>query len=69
MSERLPTWYIADLRQEILRLREMLKPLENGNGSIGGKALGSLTPETVDRHTKAISELQSILDDDNEAIS
>jgi hypothetical protein len=68
MSERLPTWYIDDLRQEILRLRETLKQLENGNGSVGGKVLGSLTPDTIDRHTKAIAELQSILDDDNEAI-
>ncbi len=65
MLERLPTWYADDLRQEILRLREMLKPLENGNGGVGDKVLGSLTTETIDRHTKAIAELQSILDDDN----
>ncbi len=43
MSARLPPWYVDALRQEILRLREMLEPLEKGNGGLGGKTIGSLT--------------------------
>ena len=37
MLTHLPPWYVDALRQEILRLREMLEPLEKGNGSLGGK--------------------------------
>jgi hypothetical protein len=67
MSERLPPWYLKGLREEILRLREMAEPLENQPGSVGDKTLGSLTSQTLDRHKKAIAELQSILEDNDAA--
>jgi hypothetical protein len=65
VSDRLPTWYIDDLRQEILCLRKMLNSVENVDGGLGGKVFGSLTLETVDRHIKAIADLQSIVNDYN----
>jgi hypothetical protein len=68
VSTHLPAWYAKGLKQEIARLREMLlEPFENRTGGVEDKTAGSLTSQFLDRHKKAMAELQSILDDDEGA--
>ena len=65
MSERLPASYLKALRQEIFQLRDLLESIENISVRPEDQGLSSLIPLTVERHRRAIKELQHIWDEND----
>jgi hypothetical protein len=66
MADHLPPWYLKGIRDEIARLRALVKGLEEEVGSPEkDQGQQNLIPLTIERHGRAIKELQHIWDEND----